>query len=117
MEGTFRLQRQTSRWARFAQVTVRAVAAAESGVRVGPDVAADDQSGRAEACDGAWYALSRLPADARGIVVSVVAIVTAPADTGPGDVKFAAAHAVWAALGRQPAQLPWLGEDGNPVFP
>lgn len=132
MEGKYRLQRQTRRWARFAEVTVRGVVAGEPGVGIGSDVfgwrclsygtavwadRAGDEWIRAEAREGAWYALMRLPDSARGVLVSVVEIVTAPADTGPGDVKFAAAHAVWQAVGGEPDQLPWIGEDGNPVFP
>ncbi|MFJ6380962.1 hypothetical protein ACIQI7_13320 [Kitasatospora sp. NPDC092039] len=132
MEGKYRLLRQTSRWARFAQVTVHGAVATVPEVRMGPDVfgwrgraygtapcasRADDQRIQAEAREGAWYALMRLPEEARGVLVSVVEIVTAPADTGPDDVKFAAAHAVWQAVGRNPDQYPWIGEDGNPVFP
>nr|BFD89424.1 hypothetical protein KitaXyl93_07840 [Kitasatospora sp. Xyl93] len=132
VEGKYRLLRQTSRWARFAQVTVHGSVATEPAVRMGPDVfgwrgrsygtapcagRADDQRVEAEAREGAWYALMHLPEEARGVLVSVVEIVTAPADTGPGDVKFAAARAVWQAVGRQPDQHPWIGEDGNPVFP
>ncbi len=77
----------------------------------------DDHEVQAEALEGAWYALMQLPEEARGVRVSLVGIVTSPVDTGPGDVKFAAAHAVWQAVGRQPARKPWTGEDGNPVFP
>ena len=132
VEGKYRLQRQTSRWARFAQVTVHGAVASEPEVRMGPDVfrwrgraygsavcarRAGDERIQAEAREGAWYALMCLPESARGVLVSVVEIVTAPADTGPGDVKFAAAHAVWQAVGREPDQPPWIGEDGNPVFP
>lgn len=132
MEGTHRLLRQTSRWARFAQVTVHGAAATEPEVHIAADVLgwrgqspgtalraghADDQRIRAEAREGAWYALMRLPEEARGVLVSVVEIVTAPADTGPGDVKFAAAHAVWQAVGHEPDRHPWIGEDGSPVFP
>ncbi|WBP89607.1 hypothetical protein [Kitasatospora cathayae] len=132
VEGKYRLLRQTSRWARFAQVTVHGAVATGPEVRMGPDVfawrvrpygaalgagRADDRRIQAEAREGAWYALMRLPEEARGVLVSVVEIVTAPADTGPGDVKFAAAQAVWQAVGRRPDQYPWIGEDGNPVFP
>jgi hypothetical protein len=51
------------------------------------------------------------------LLVSVVEIVTAPADTGPGDVKFAAAQAVWLAAGHAPHQLPWIDETGAALFP
>ncbi|WP_406274836.1 hypothetical protein OH779_40280 [Actinacidiphila glaucinigra] len=132
VEGKYRLALQTSRWARYALVTVHGAVAAAPEVRMGPDVfgwrgrlygtavcasRADDQRIQAEAREGVWYALMHLPEEARGVFVSVVEIVTAPADTGPGDVKFAAAHAVWRAVGREPDQHPWIGEDGNPVFP
>lgn len=132
VEGKYRLARQTSRWARFAQVTVHVDVATEPEVRVGPDVfgwrdrsygvlvgasRADDQWIQAEAREGAWYALLRLPKEDRGVLVSVVEIVTAPADTGHGDVKFAAAHAVWEAVEKHPDQHPWIGENGSPVFP
>ncbi|GAA1227356.1 hypothetical protein GCM10009665_17350 [Kitasatospora nipponensis] len=132
MEGKHRLIRQTSRWARFAQVTVRGAAAAEPEVLLGLNLfrwrdesyghlagtsRTDDQQIEVEALEGAWYALMQLPEEARGVRVSVVEIVTSPVDTGPGDVKFAAAHAVWQAVGRQPRQEPWIGEDGTPVFP
>ncbi|MGW0165996.1 hypothetical protein ACWDWT_12485 [Streptomyces sp. NPDC003343] len=132
MEGKYRLQRQTSRWARFAQVTVHGTVASEPDVRMGVDVfgwrgrsygtavrasRAGDERIQAEAREGAWYAFMCLPEEARGVLVSVVEIVTAPADTGPGDVKFAAAHAVWQAVGREPDRHPWIGDDGNPVFP
>ncbi|MFD9688532.1 hypothetical protein ACFXPX_05840 [Kitasatospora sp. NPDC059146] len=89
---------------------------ASFGIAVGAGCAEAERF-REEARDGARYALMRLPEEARGVLVSVVEIVTAPADTGPGDVKFAAAHAVWRALGREPDRWPWTGEDGDPVFP
>ncbi|MET8965906.1 hypothetical protein ABZX69_41760 [Streptomyces sp. NPDC004074] len=132
MEGKYRLQRQTSRWARFAQVTVHITVAGEPDVRMGADVfgwrgrsygtavcasRAGDERIQAEAREGAWYALVQLPESAREVLVSVAEIVTAPTDTGPGDVKFAAAHSVWQAVGREPDQRPWIGADGNPVFP
>lgn len=121
-EGGYSLLRQTSRWARFARVTVRVEAAAEPGVRMGPAPLGPagpvvGQQARAEALEGAWYALAQLPDEARGLLVTVVAIVTSPADTGHGDVKFAAAHAVWRAAAREPGRRPWIDEDGTPVFP
>ncbi|MFD9903136.1 hypothetical protein [Streptomyces sp. NPDC059063] len=127
MEGNCRLRRQTNRWARFAEVSVRLVPADRTEVVVRGDVfggrrsaaagAAGDEGAVAEARDGAWYALRELPGHARGLLVEITEIVTAPADTGPGDVKLAAAHAVWRALGHQPSRPPFTGEDGNPVFP
>ncbi|MFF9643331.1 hypothetical protein [Kitasatospora aureofaciens] len=132
MEGSYKLLRQTSRWARFAQVTVSGEASAEPAVQVGEDVfgwhvrsygptvgavQVGDEQFRAEALDGVRYALARLPEESRRLSVSVVEIVTSPVDTGPGDVKFAAAHAVWAMVGRQPGRQPWIDADGTPVFP
>ncbi|MFJ6115811.1 hypothetical protein [Streptomyces sp. NPDC092129] len=128
MEGTYRLRYQTNRSAGFAEVTVLGAAAAQPDVLVAPDVFgwrrgtydernAEDERACTEARDGAWYALTHLPADAPDLLVSVVGIVTAPADTGPGHVKFAAAQAVWLAAGHAPHHPPWIDETGTPVFP
>ncbi|WP_405488676.1 hypothetical protein [Streptomyces sp. NBC_00096] len=126
MDGSHRLLRQTNRWARFAGVSVRVVPAAGAGivVRVRADVfgrhhpaVVDDAGTEAEARDGVRYALGELPAGSGGWLVEITEIAVAPADTGPGDVKFAAAHAVWQALGHLPSRPPFTGEDGNPVFP
>ncbi|MFD4908873.1 hypothetical protein [Kitasatospora purpeofusca] len=127
MDGSYRLRRQTNRWARFAEVGVRLVPAASADVVVraemfghgGSTVAdhAGDAGAETEAREGAWYALRELPADVRGWRVEITKIVVAPADTGPGDVKFAAAQAVWQALRHVPSRPPFTGEDGNPVFP
>ncbi|MCX4688771.1 hypothetical protein OG401_31510 [Kitasatospora purpeofusca] len=127
MDGSYRLRRQTNRWARFAEVGVRLVPVVSADVVVraevfghnGSAVADDagDSDAEAEAREGAWYALRELPADVRGWRVEITKIVVAPADTGPGDVKFAAAQAVWQALRHVPSRPPFTGEDGNPVFP
>jgi hypothetical protein len=127
MEGTYWLRRQTSRWARFAQVGVRVTPAPHAEVVIGTGVfergrwasfdCGMDSNSEAEAYEGAWYALKELPEKARGLLVEITAVVVAPADTGPGDVKFAAAHALWRALGHVPAHPPFRGEDGSPVFP
>ncbi|UIX33159.1 hypothetical protein [Streptomyces sp. GQFP] len=127
MDGSHRLRRQTNRWARFAEVSVRLTPAASAGVVVCADVfawrrsavvdGAGDAGAAVEARVGAWYALRELPDGARSFLVEITEIVTASADTGPGDVKFAAAHAVWRALEHIPSCPPFTGEDGNPVFP
>ncbi|MFF3002190.1 hypothetical protein ACFVTF_05195 [Kitasatospora sp. NPDC057940] len=127
MDGTYTLRRQTNRWARFAEVSVRLVPVASAGIAVrtavfgrnGSAVVDDtrDPGAEAEAREGVRYALRELPVGIRGWQVEITGIVIAPADTGPGDVKFAAAHAVWQALGRLPSHPPFTGEDGNPVFP
>ncbi|MGY1503734.1 hypothetical protein ACW4TU_45485 (plasmid) [Streptomyces sp. QTS52] len=117
-------RRQTNRWARFAEVGVRLAPAAKAAVVVCADVsgrhrsaAVDDARNAADAQDGAWYALKELPDDANNFLVEITEIITAPADTGPGDVKFAAAQAVWQALGYVPSDPPFIGKDGSPVFP
>ncbi|MFD7709323.1 hypothetical protein [Streptomyces sp. NPDC059786] len=131
MEGTFRLGRQTSRWARFAQVTVEVTARDEPAVVLGDDLFGRrravygpdawpypyDDDLRREAAEGAWYALKRLAAPTPRVLVLVTEIVERPADTGPGDVRFAAAHAVWRAMEQEPADLPYIDQDGIPVFP
>jgi hypothetical protein len=131
VEGTFRLRRQTSRWARFADVTARVTPSEEPAVVIGDDTFGwrravygpdawpypYDDDLRREAAEGAWYALERLPGPSPRVRVVVTEIVDRLADTGPGAVKFAAAHAVWRALGREPAQLPHIDQDGTPAFP
>lgn len=131
MEGTFRLQRQTNRWARYAQVTVEVTACEEPDVvmgtdafgwrrdRYGPDAwpCPYDDDLRQEAIDGARYALTRLTGPRPQVRVVIREIVERLADTGPDDVKFAAAHAVWHALGHEPADPPQIDQDGTPLFP
>jgi hypothetical protein len=131
MEGTFRLRRQTSRWARFAEVTVEVTLSEEPEVMVGDDTFGwrravygpdawpypYDDGLRREAEAGARYALQRLPGPSPRVRVVITEIIDRLVDTGPGDVKFAAAHAVWHAMGREPAELPRIDQDGTPVFP
>jgi hypothetical protein len=71
---------------------------------------------RAEAIAGAEDALGKVPDGRPQYRVTVTKIQDAPVDTGPGDVKLAAAHALWAALGFVPSEIPEIGKDG-PVFP
>ena len=131
VEGTFRLQRQTSRWARFAQVTVEVTRYDEPSVRLGDDTfgwrravygpdawpGPHDDELRREAAEGAWYALKQLGSPPPRLLVSVTEIVERTADTGPGDVKFAAVHAVWQAVGQDPVAPPHINQDGVPVIP
>jgi hypothetical protein len=44
--------------------------------------------------------------------VWILEIGYAPADTGPDDVRFAAAFATWDAIGQTPPDLPWIDESG-----
>ncbi|PSL00252.1 hypothetical protein CLV63_102379 [Murinocardiopsis flavida] len=132
MEARYLLARQTSRWARYADVTVRAEPAVRNEAVVsgaafawrldvyGPGASYGepyDNDAIAEARDGVRYALAVLSAGADPVRVEVTRIVDRLVDTGPGDVKFAAAHAVWRALGHEPADPPVLTPDGVPVFP
>jgi hypothetical protein len=85
----------------------------------GPDAWACpyDDDLRREAAEGAWYALKRLASPTPRVLVIVTEIIERTADTGPGDVKFAAAHAVWRAMGQVPTDPPHIDQDGIPVFP
>jgi hypothetical protein len=131
VEGTFRLRRQTNRWARFADVTVEVTLSEVPEVVVGDDTFGwrravygpdawpypYDDDLRREAAEGARYALERLHGPSPRVRVVITEIIDRLVDTGPGDVKFAAAHAVWRAMGREPAELPHIDQDGTPVFP
>jgi uncharacterized protein (AIM24 family) len=64
---------------------------------------------KSEALSGAMFALE----DAEvGGEVTVTEIGYAPADTGAGDVRYAAAFAVWEALDHAPVRSPWIDEAG-----
>ena len=132
-EGAHWLRHHTGRWARFARVTVRVVpAAGETTVEIGDDPYGwlrtvygsdarpyvNDGGLRQEAVDGVRYALERLAAPVPPVRVIVTEIQDYLVDTGPGDVKYAAAYALWDALGVEPPVRPYLAEaDGTPVFP
>jgi hypothetical protein len=94
--ATFRLAQQTSRWARFAAVTVDVVPAADHVITVLPQ-ADDRESVRSEAACGARDALRHMPRG-DGFRVTVTDIRSTDADTGVGDVYESAARAVWQAL-------------------
>jgi hypothetical protein len=95
--ATFRVARQTSRWVRFAVVTVEVVPAVDDTVTVTTG-AHGGEAIRSEAACGARAALRRVPIGGGGHRVIVTAIVTTEVDTGVGDVYEAAARAVWQAL-------------------
>ncbi|WP_421107696.1 GNAT family N-acetyltransferase [Streptomyces sp. NEAU-S77] len=131
-EGSHWLRRHTARWRRFARVTVRVVpAAGETTVEIGDDPYAwlrtvygpdarpyaNDGGLRQEAVDGVRYAVERLADPVPPVRVIVTEIMDYLVDTGPGDVKYAAAYALWDALGVEPPVHPYIDEDGTPVFP
>ncbi|GAA3741407.1 hypothetical protein HDA32_002492 [Spinactinospora alkalitolerans] len=132
MEATFRLARLVPFPPVYASVTVRVVPADGDEVEVGDEAfawrleaygphacygAPYDADLIAEAEEGAHYALARLPAGVGPVRVQVVDVRERPVDTGPGQVKFAAAHAVWRALGHEPADPPTVTAGGEVVFP
>jgi hypothetical protein len=95
--ATFRVAEQTSRWGRFAMVTVRVVTAAEDAVVLAADVGRTEAD-RREATGGAADALRRTPRMASRHRVTVTEIVATEVDTGVGDVYEATVQAVWRAL-------------------
>ena len=76
-----------------------------AGYGVGPAT----EEYRVEATSGATYALGVAASSA---TVSIREIRYSPADTGPGDVRFATAWAVWNALGYEPEHPPWVDDEG-----
>jgi hypothetical protein len=132
MEGTFRLRRQTARWALFAEVVVDVAPSSNHEVVLDPEVFAwrrrvygpdarwggpDDDAFSAAALEGARYALEHLPAASGKVRVRVVEIYDSPADTTPMAVRFAAAYAVWQALGHASTAGPYIDQEGRAVFP
>lgn len=130
--ATFRLRRQTSRWALFAEVIVQAEQADEYQAVLGTDVyawrrsiygpnaffgGAYDEELCSAASDGARYALRHLPESAAKTRIRIVEIVESMADTTAEAVKFATAHAVWTVLGLEPDSPPWIDQEGNAHFP
>jgi hypothetical protein len=124
MEASYRVAKQFSHRAHWARVTASVESAPQDSVAVAgtafawreypPGPYGEDLS--SEAIEGVRYALDRLPGDRPQYRVTVTKIEDAPVDTGPGDVKLAAAHAIWAALDFMPNEPPWISKDG-PVFP
>jgi hypothetical protein len=100
VEASYRVARQFSHGGHWARATVSVEGAPQNGVAVA-DTA---------------FAWREYPPGPYGEDLSSEPIEDAPVDTGPGDVKLAAAHATWAALGFVPNEPPWLSKDG-PVFP
>lgn len=132
METTFRLARYVGGRGHWAEVTVHITPADQSDIVVGEEAfawlyrvygpnattqgPAYDEI-KAEAVDGTRYALQALPAEAQSVRVLITEIRDMPVDTNEGDVKFAAAHAVWQALGHDPELRPGITEDSVVVFP
>lgn len=132
MKATFRLARYVRGRPHWAEVTVEVAPAGQPDVVMGEEVfawlhvsygpnattrgPAYDEL-KAKAADGARYALRRLPPEAQPVRVLITEIRDSPVDTNEGDVKFAAAHSVWQALGHEPEHRPWITDDSIVVFP
>jgi hypothetical protein len=124
VEATYRLAKQFSHGAHWARVTASVEAAPQDRVAIADAAFAwrEYSSGpygellSAEAVEGVLYALGKLPADRPQYHVTVSKIEYTETDTGPGDVKLAAAHATLTALDFEPSDPPWISKDG-PVFP
>lgn len=132
MEGTFRLARHVSGLGHWAEITVHVTSADRAEVVVregafawlhrayGPNATTQGPAFgevKKEAVEGVRYALQALPAEAQPMRVLITEIHHTPVDTNEGDVKFAAAHAVWQALGHEPEHRPWVSENGVVIFP
>jgi hypothetical protein len=131
MEGSFRLRQIIGGMPHWAEVAVRAEPAEYDEVTVsdgvldwrrevyGPNASVGgpaDQLLVAEAVAGAWYALGRRGDGATRYLVTITRIVDAPADTGVGDVKFAAVAATCQAVGVESERAPFIDATGV-VFP
>jgi hypothetical protein len=121
MEGEYWLKRHV-RVLHWARAGVVAVPADSARVQVSPGACTwlAEQYGpgaatavppdfKAAAESGVMLALAQVT---EPFAVTVTTIVFAPADTTPDDVKFAAAHAVWRAIGHAPASPPFIDADG-----
>jgi len=132
VESTYRLRKTVGGVPHVVDVAVRVESFSHDEVAVsdevfgwrrevyGPDAASGgpgDQGMVAEAVEGVWYVLVR--GRGRGIGgrrVTVTRICDAPADTGVGDVKFAAVAAMCEALGVELDRPPFIDASGV-VFP
>ncbi|MGC4747933.1 hypothetical protein ACLQ28_20090 [Micromonospora sp. DT201] len=129
MESAFRLRRIVGGVPHVADVAVRVESFTHDAVAVsegvfawrrkvyGPGAVSGgpiDQQMVAEAVEGVRYVLGRRDGDGR--LVTVTRICDAPADTGVGDVKFAAVAATCQALGVELDRPPFIGASGV-VFP
>ncbi|MGW5611732.1 hypothetical protein ACWEWI_37905 [Streptomyces sp. NPDC003753] len=72
-----------------------------------------DDALRNEAVEGSTYALHRLADQLPCVRVVITEIVERSVDTGPEDVKFAAAHALWQAVGLHSPVGPHIDQDGT----
>ncbi|MGW3859671.1 hypothetical protein [Micromonospora arida] len=132
MESSYRLRKIVGGLPHMAYVEVRVEAFSQDGVAVSDEVFdwRRDVYGRsavsggtadlqmvAEAIEGVWYVLVRSGgSDGGGRLVTVTSIRDSPADTGVGDVRFAAVAATCQALGVVLDRPPFIDASGV-VFP
>jgi hypothetical protein len=132
MQAVFRLQKVVGGFVHVAEVRVTVESAASDEVAVsanafdwrreayGPTAVVygpGDHQLATEAVEGVRYALGRLGSvGGEGYRVTVTEVKDTPVDTSVGDVKFAAASAVCAALGVQLDPPPTVEASGA-VFP
>ena len=128
--GEYRLRRVHDRLFHYAHVVVAAQRATTNAVSAGTapfawrldaygpyaysldtDVGLID-----EAVDGAEQALAALPTGSSAFFAVVTSILTSNVDTFPGDVRYAAGHALWRAVGHQPTDAREV-RSGRLVFP
>ncbi|MFE7505200.1 hypothetical protein [Promicromonospora sp. NPDC057488] len=128
--GEYRLRRVHDRLFHYAHVVVAAQRATTNTVSAGTAPFAwrldaygthayaldTDTALVEEAVDGAEQALAALPAGSDAFFAVVTSIQTSNVDTFPGDVRYAAGHALWRAVGHQRADAREVSE-GRLVFP
>lgn len=128
--GEYRLRHVHDRLFHYAHVVVAAQRATTNAVSVGtapfawrldvygPHAYALDTDVALieEAVDGAEQALAALPAGSGAFFAVVTSIQTSNVDTLPGDVRYAAGHALWRAVGHEQVDAREIG-GGRLVFP
>ncbi|MFJ3405230.1 hypothetical protein [Promicromonospora sp. NPDC090134] len=128
--GEYRLRRVHDRLFHYAHVVVAAQHATTNTVSAGTApfawrldaygpfaYALDTDAGLIdEAVDGAERALAALPAGSGAFFAVVTSIRTSNVDTLPGDVRYAAGHALWRAVGHERADAREVS-GGRLVFP
>lgn len=128
--GEYRLRLMSGGLPHWASVTVAAQRSSTNAVVVGTAPFAwrldaygpftyhldTDSEAIDEAVDGAQRALEALPAGSGAFFAVVTSIQTSNVDTFPGDVRYAAGHALWRAVGHSRTDAREVS-DGRLVFP
>ena len=112
MNGSYKLTSQRYGVGYFAHVSADVDPAPESTVTCSPDVETYmplNDAGREALRAGALYALADAGAYAHVVVTRALGT---DVDTPPDALRYAAAHAVWDALGTEPRRPPWIDAGG-----